>query len=210
MQISRRTLLAVGGAALIPMISPAWAQAASEDPRMGERAIGKADAPVTVMEFFSLTCPHCAAFSKETLPQVKTALVDTGKLRMVFRDFPLDQLALTAAMVARSLPPERYEPFCAALFASQDRWAFNRAGNPTEELAKMAALAGMPRPAFDAAIDDRALKAAILKEQDEGDKIYHVDSTPSFIFNGPAKKNQRESGSRSFEDFAKLVAAAAG
>ena len=84
---------------------------------------------------------------------MKKNLIDTGKVRYIFRDFPLDQVALTAAMVARALPPERYEPFILALFASQDRWAFARGVNSTEELAKMAALAGMPRDVFDA--DDR-------------------------------------------------------
>lgn len=197
-------------AAPAPADVPAAAPAAGGDPRMAERSLGSAGAPVTVMEFFSLTCPHCAAFHRETFPQVRAQLIDTGKLRMIFRDFPLDQVALTAAMVARSLPPERYEPFCAALFASQDRWAFARGVNSVEELAKMAALAGLSRAAFDAAIADQGLKAAILKAQEEGDKTYHVDSTPSFIFNGPARQNVRESGGRSFDEFAKLVASAAG
>ena len=80
-------------------------------------------------EFFSLTCTHCAAFARETMPQVKKDLIDTGKVRWVFHDFPLDQVALTAAMVARYLPPDRYEPFINALFASQDRWAFARGVN---------------------------------------------------------------------------------
>lgn len=180
------------------------------DPRMAERGVGLAAAPVTVTEWFSLTCPHCAAFHKDVFPQVKAALIDTGKLRMVFRDFPLDQVALNAAMVARSLPAERYEPFVGALLASQNRWAFAREVNSTEELAKMAALAGLSREAFNAAVADQGLRAAILKAQEEGDKVYHVDSTPCFIFNGPAAKDTRESGERSFEEFAKLVAAAAG
>lgn len=205
MPISRRILLAVGTAALA---TPAWSQ--SSDPRMADRALGKPDAPVTVMEFFSLTCPHCAAFHREVFPEVRSKLIDTGKLRMVFRDFPLDQVALMAAQVARSLPPERYEPFVAALFASQDRWAFARGVDSKAELAKMAALAGLSRSAFDAAVADQGLKAAILQGQEEGDKIYHVDSTPSFIFNGPGAKNRRESGERGYDEFAKLVASAAG
>jgi len=180
------------------------------DQRMAERAIGKVGAAVTVTEWFSLTCPHCAAFHRDAMPRIKAELVDTGKLRMVFRDFPLDQVALTAAMVARSLPVERYEPFVGALLASQDRWAFNRQANPVEELAKLAALAGMNREAFNAAVGDAGLKAAILKGQEEADKVFHVDSTPSFIFNGPGAMNRREAGGRSPDDFAKLVAAAAG
>ena len=177
---------------------------------MAERSIGQASAPVVVTEWFSLTCPHCAAFHRDSLPRIRTELVDTGKLRLVFRDFPLDQVALAAAMVSRALPVERYEPFISALFASQHRWAFNRQVNPIEELAKLAALAGLSRDAFNAVVTDQGFRAAILKGQDEADKVYHVDSTPSFIFNGPKAKNRREAGGRTPDDFAKLVADATG
>src|SRR5258708_7758038 len=148
MQISRRLLLAVGTAVLATGTARAQGSGSGADSRMAERAIGSADAKVVVREFFSLTCPHCAAFHRDTMPRVHKDLIDTGKLRMIFHDFPLDQLALTAAAVARSLPPERYEPFAAALLASQDRWAFARGVNATEEMWKMAALAGMPRATF--------------------------------------------------------------
>ena len=107
-----------------PPRRPAPAPGAAADPRLGERAIGRPDAPVQVLEFFSLTCSHCAAFHRDTMPQVKQELVEPGTVRFVYRDFPLDRLALTAAAVARSLPAERYEPFVGALLAAQDRWAF--------------------------------------------------------------------------------------
>ncbi len=170
MRLTRRTVLSVVAAS---SVAPAFAWAA--DPRMGERTLGNADAKVTAIEYFSLTCTHCAAFSRETMPQVRTELVDTGKLRFIYRDFPLDQVALTAAMVARSLPPERYEPFITALFASQDRWAFAHGVNSTEELWKMAALAGMSRATFNSAINDNGLKTFILQEQDEGVKKWKVE-----------------------------------
>jgi protein-disulfide isomerase len=209
MQFSRRFLLQVAGftAASSTMSGLAWAD--SSDPHMAERSIGKATAPVTVDEYFSLTCPHCAAFSRQTMPQVHKELIDTGKLRMVFHDFPLDQLALTASAVARYLPPDRYEPFAAALLASQDRWAFARGVNSTEELWKIAALAGLSRESFNAAIADTALKNAILAAQDEAQKKFNIDSTPSFIINGPHAKNVLETGDRSYPDFAAMVAKAA-
>jgi len=194
MHVSRRLLLAlVAATAAVPTL--AWA-----DDREGVRAIGKPDAKVTVEEFFSLTCSHCAAFARETFPQVKKDLIDTGKVRYVFHDFPLDQVALTAAMVARSLPPERYEPFVDALFASQDRWAFARGVNSTEELWKMAALAGMSRDTFDSAINDKTLKNWILQQQNDDQSKYHIDSTPSFLING-----QKYSGEMSYESFVKLI-----
>jgi protein-disulfide isomerase len=191
-------LAASGGALAITTPRPAWSQA--EPPSRGERAIGSTDAKVTVVEFFSLTCGHCAAFARTTLPQVKEKLVATGKMRLVYHDYPLDQVALTAAMVARHLPPERYEPFVLALLATQDRWAFNRAANPTEELWKMAALAGMSRSSFDAAIADTGLRDWIIRQAQSAQEKWRIDATPSFVVNG-----QRYSGDMSFESFRKLV-----
>jgi protein-disulfide isomerase len=197
MRISRRPLLALLAAS--PLLArPALAQLA--DPRMAPRSFGRPDAPVKVMEFFSLTCTHCAAFSRGTMPQVTTELIDTGKLQMIYRDFPLDHVALTAAMVARALPPERYEPFISALFASQDRWAFARGANTTEELAKLAALAGMSRPTFDATIADKGLEQAIMAEEQRAEEEFHIDSTPTFLCNGHA-----HAGEMSYAAFRRFI-----
>lgn len=199
MPVARRLLIAA-----LPLL-PVLAHAQPADPRMAERSLGSADAKVVVTEWFSLTCTHCAAFQKETFAKVRSELIDTGQVRYVWRDFPLDQIALTAAMVARALPPERYEPFITALLASQDRWAFARGVNSTEELAKLAALAGLSRATFNATIGDAELKRAILTAQDEGEKKFGVNSTPSFVMNG-----KLTSGAVTFDGFAKAVAAAAG
>ena len=204
MTTTRRTLLL--SAPTLALATSGWAQ----DPKMADRAVGRDDAPVTVVEYYSLTCPHCARFARDTFPRIKSELIDTGKLRYVFRDYPLDKVALMAAQVARSLPPARYEPFAGALLASQDRWAFARGVNTTDELAKMAALAGLPRPAFDAAVADTALRDAILAEQQRAEKTYRVDSTPTFIFNGPNAHDRRESGELSFDNFARIVNEAGG
>jgi protein-disulfide isomerase len=200
MPISRRRILTVvasGSAAhALGSAVPALAQDASQ----AERSIGNPDAKTTVTEFFSLTCSHCAAFHSGTMPQVKKELVETGLVRIVFRDYPLDQIALTAAMVARTLPIERYDPFVTALLATQDRWVFNRGVNPVEELWKMAALAGMSRPSFDKAIADTALRDWILRQQQADQDRWKIDSTPSFVING-----QKYSGGMSFEAFRKLI-----
>jgi protein-disulfide isomerase len=206
MPVSRRSLL---GFVAAPLFLPAFAQAATVDPK-AERSLGRADAPVVVTEFFSLTCTHCATFSAETFPQVKSELIDTGKLRYVFYDFPLDQVALMAAMVARSLPAERYEPFAAALLASQDRWAFARGVNSTEELAKMAALAGMPRDAFNKVIADTDLRAWVAQHEDDAQKQFGIDATPTFLFTGKGAQNVRVEGEVAFDKFAQAVAKAAG
>ena len=186
MSLFRRTLLLAGiglpAAALLDLAVPGSALAAVGDPRMAVRALGPADAKVVVQEWFSLTCTHCARFSQTAFPEVKSKLIDTGRIRYEYHDFPLDQVALTAAMVSRALPPERYEPFVQALFASQDTWAFSQSNDPQVELAKMAALAGMSHDVFQQTVNDQGLRQAILDEQNAGQAKYKIDSTPSFIF----------------------------
>lgn len=198
MLLTRRTLFA---ATATLAVSPAFA--ADTDPRMADRILGDAAAPVTMQEYFSLTCTHCAAWSAEVFPEVKAKLIDTGKLRYIYRDFPLDQVALTAAMVARALSPVRYEAFVTALLASQDRWAFARDVNTPDELFKRAALAGMPRVVFDATIADTKLRDAILAAQQAGADKYKIDSTPTFVIN-----EAPHAGEQSYDAIAKLVAAA--
>src|SRR5689334_24538334 len=88
-----------------------------------DHVLGKAEAPVTIFEYASLTCPHCAAFDQETLPKIKENWIDTGKAKLVFRDYPLDQAALKAAMLARCAPPDRFYGFIDVLFQSQTSWA---------------------------------------------------------------------------------------
>ena len=199
MLLTRRTLLA---ATATLAATPAFA--AGSDPRMSDRTLGDPKAPVTMQEYFSLTCTHCAAWGKEVFPDVKAKLIDTGKVFYIYRDFPLDQIALTAAMVARALPPERYEAFVTALLASQDRWAFARDINTNDEIFKRAALAGMPRATFDATIADQKLRDAILTEQQDGADKYKIDSTPTFVI-----KDIPHAGEQPYDAIAKMVAAAA-
>lgn len=197
MPLSRRLLLAM------PALAAAPALAQTADPRMAERGTGRPDAPVTVNEFFSLTCTHCAAFHRTTFPEVKRDLIETGAMRLVWVDFPLDQIALAAACVARSLPAERYEGFIGALLANQDRWAFTR-GDPTAELGKMAALAGMAKPRFDEIVADAALQRAILEQRMQAEKEFSVSATPSFSFQGKGTP-RNQSGNMPFERFQQLV-----
>jgi len=211
MPLTRRIVLSIAGATAavgmsgvlqIAQAQPAAqpAPAAPEDQRKALRTLGDPAAKVTVAEFFSLTCTHCAAFARQTMPQLEKDLIAPGKLRFVYHDFPLDQVALTAAMVARSLPPTRYYPFISALFANQDRWAFARGINPTEELWKMAALAGMSRTTFDQAVADTDLRSWILAQQQTDQDRWKIDSTPSFVIN-----DKTFSGDMGYDAFRKLL-----
>ena len=187
--------------ALLPL-QPSAAATVTEpgDQRRTERTLGDPNAKVTVLEFFSLTCTHCAAFARGTMPEVEKNLIQPGKVRFVYHDFPLDQVALLAAVVARYLPPAQYYPFVTALFANQDRWAFARGINNTEEIWKFAALAGMGRPTFDQAVADTDLKNWILQQQQADQARWSIDSTPSFVING-----QKSAGDMSFDAFRKLL-----
>src|SRR6185437_7801463 len=111
-----------------------------------DRILGKADAPITIFEYASLTCPHCADFDKETLPQIKTEWIDTGKAKLIFRDFPLDASALKAAIVARCAPPERFYGFIDVLFTQQASWGMG--GDPVPSLGRLAKLGGMGEEQF--------------------------------------------------------------
>lgn len=212
MPIRRRWILGLvaAGPALLRLPTAAAQQPAPVDASLGQlatpRTLGSPNAKIKVTEFFSLTCTHCAAFSREVMPEIEKNLIDTGQVRFIYRDFPLDQVALTAAMVARSLPPERYEPFVSQLFANQDRWAFApTGGNSTEALAQAAMLAGMPRATFDKAIADDKLKQAILAGQQEAETKYHVDSTPTFLCNG-----RTQAGEMSYDMFVQFIGGAPG
>ena len=171
----------LGVMALPSLLGAAPALAQSADPRMAERSSGPADAPLVVTEFFSLTCGHCAAFHITTWPQVKRELVETGRIRMVWSDFPLDDVALRAAMVARALPALRYEAFISTLFSTQNRWAFAQ-GRQMEELAALAAVAGMGRPEFDRVIADQDLQRGILEARLAAQNRHQIRATPSFVF----------------------------
>jgi protein-disulfide isomerase len=208
MRFSRRFLLSVVPArvALTALAVPAAgglvSARAAEDSTRAERFVGKPDAKVVVGEYFSLTCTHCAAFAQTTFPEIKAKLIDTGVVKWVYHDYPLDQVALIGAMVARYLPVDRYEPFINALFATQNTWAFNRGSDPKEQIWKTAALAGMSRATFDKAVADTSLRDWILKEQQADSDKFKIDSTPSFVVNG-----QKYAGEMSYEAFRKLIPA---
>jgi protein-disulfide isomerase len=203
MLLARRTVLMAAGACALTSAAAPRARAASLGELMSERALGRADAKVTAQEWFSLTCSHCAFFSVKVMPEVRTKLIDTGILRIVYKDFPLDRVALSAAMVARALPPDQYVPFITMLLGSQDRWAFARGIDPVEELRKRALAAGMSEETFRATLGNQGLQAAILTEQDRAESQLKVNSTPTFIING-----QRHPGAVEFDAFNRMVMAA--
>ncbi len=147
-----------------------------------DRALGEESARVTILEYSSLTCPRCAQFHSEGYRHLKSAYIDTGKVRLVFRDFPLDELALRAATLAECVPTERYFPFLQLLFEGQSGWA--RSGDPAAELVRLGQLAGLSQERATGCLHDEAGLKKIIQERLTGEKDYQVDSTPSFIIDG--------------------------
>ena len=157
------------------------AAAAAVEEMLAEGSLGSDKAPVIVIEYASLTCPHCAAFATTTFEAFKKKYVDTGKVHFIYRDFPFDQPGLRAAMMVRCSGPERFFGFLEILFKSQESWA--SAGDPLGELAKIARLGGMSKEEFDACMKNKELMDGILKGELDAQQKYKVQATPSFIVN---------------------------
>nr|WP_207456395.1 DsbA family protein [Azospirillum sp. SYSU D00513] len=166
---------------------------------LSERVLGKADAPVTIIDYSSMTCPHCATFHTDVLPKIKEKYIDTGKVKLVFRDFPLDRVALAASAMARCAPEERYFPLLDVLFKSQSQWA--RASDPTKALSQYGKLAGMQQATIDACIADQTLADGILKFRMQGTDEHKVQSTPTFVLNDGTKIE----GAQSIETFSAAI-----
>jgi protein-disulfide isomerase len=179
--------------ATLATAAPAWAQApaaappaaASDNPlaiTADDRVLGKSDAPITIIEYGSLTCPHCAAFDAEVLPKLKEKWIDSGKAKLVFRAFPRDEVDMHAASVALCVAADRFYAFTDAIFASQDQWM--AASDHKAALARVALLGGMNKTKFDACWDDKAVSDKLLASRLVAAQQLKVESTPTFFING--------------------------
>jgi len=141
-------------------------------------AIGDAMAPVTIIEYSSLSCPHCAHFNNDILPELKAEYIDTGKVRLIQRDFPLNKQALQAAMLVHCVSPVSASGMMDILFRAQDRWLQEDALTPLNEIALSA---GVTHETYDKCLRDRALLDKIVATRKEGEERYEIRSTPTFL-----------------------------
>ena len=192
-----KTLLA-GLALAVATFMAGSASAQAWDPKITDTdyVMGKADAPVTMLEFASFTCPHCAAFTNDVLPQLEKAYVDTGKVKIVFRQFPLNGLDLRAGMMARCAPREQYFNIAKVLFKQQQSWALSDTNAALSALAQIGGMAGLPKDKFDACLADNAVADAIIKLGQEAQADYKVNATPTFVVEG-----EKIEGEASFDTF---------
>ena len=161
-----------------------------------EKVLGDPGASVTIIEFASLSCPHCAEFHKTRFDWLKENYIDTGKVRFIFRDFPLNRPALLGSMVAHCADPSKYFAYLSLLFKNQEKWAFSQ---PVEEqLVKLARVSGMGQEKLLNCLQDEALAEKIIQSRLESQNTYNIESTPSFLVGGqlivgvPSEERLRE------------------
>jgi len=201
--LSLTGLAALIGLSPFRLIGQAMAQSAADVAKpvsLPDMAIGPADAKVTVTEFASMTCPHCAAFNAEVFPKIKAAYIDTGKIRYIFREFPLDIKAAAGSMLARCIAKDdagKYFAVIDMLFKQQNDWVMK---NTTETLTRIGKQAGLSQQQVEDCLKDQALLDKIAADQKYAAEVLKVDSTPTFFVNGDKIK-----GETSFEEFQKKI-----
>ncbi len=193
-----RFVLGIGILTLLLAAPPAAAGNAPLAEAVSEMVMGRDDAPVTMIEYSSLGCSHCAAFHRDVLPRIKETYIDTGKVRLVYRDFPLGGVALAAAMVARCGGSAKYFRFIEGLFRTQAQWS--RGDNPGRELARVALSGGISQKDFEACLVNEPLMTNIRERAADAQQKFGIDSTPTFIIEG-----EKVLGARPFEDFRDVI-----
>lgn len=200
---ARRAVLAGLGAAAVTAglgwpPGAARADIASLEDAIREMVVGKDDAPLTIIEYASLGCPHCANFHHDTYPQLKADYIDTGKVRMIFRDFPLGTPALAATMIARCAGPDRYFGFVDMFYRAQTQWS--QADNPLDALTKTARFGGMPPADVQACLNNQPLLNDIQAKKKKAFEDDGVNATPFFVIG-----DEKLSGGLPYDEFREIV-----
>lgn len=203
--LSLTGLAALAGFSPLRLIAEALAQGATaadvaKPVSLPDMALGPKDAPVTVTEYASMTCPHCAAFNEKVFPQIKSEYIDSNKIRYVFREFPLDIKAAAGSMLARCIAKDdsgKYFAVIDMLFRQQNDWVLK---NTTDTLTRIGKQAGLSQQAVEDCLKDQALLDKIVADQKFASEVLKVNSTPTFFINGDMIK-----GDTSFEVFDKRI-----
>jgi protein-disulfide isomerase len=203
--LSLSGLAALAGVSPLRLLSEALAQKTTaadvaKPVSLPDMALGPTTAPITMTEYASMTCPHCAHFNETVFPKIKSEYIDSGKIRYVFREFPLDIKAAAGSMLARCIANNdsgRYFAVVDMLFRQQNDWVMK---NTTETLKRIGKQAGLSEQAVETCLKDQALLDKLAADQKYASEVLKVNSTPTFFINGEMVK-----GAVSFEDFDKLI-----
>ncbi len=191
---------AVAGLAVAGLPRAAFAQGPQkllEAGPLGEKALGADNAPITIIEYMSMTCPHCQNFHVNTFPDFKAKYIDTGKVRFIMREFPLDVLATAAIMLARCAPNDRYFEMVDLLFHTQRDWAVSN--DPTTALLTISKQAGLTEESFNACLTNQSILDGVNWVRDRGVEL-GVNATPTFFING-----NKTSGAMSLAEFDEIL-----
>jgi protein-disulfide isomerase len=162
---------------------------------LSDIVLGNADAPNVIIEYASMTCPHCAQFQKDVFPALKAKYIDTGKAKYMLREFPLDNLAVAAFMLARCSGNDRYYPMVDAMFSTQENWAAPGV-DAKDKLLQIARQAGISKDQFDQCLADKELFNKIVQVRKRANEKFGVDSTPTFFVSG-----KKLTGDHQLKDF---------
>jgi protein-disulfide isomerase len=201
--LSLTGLAALAGFSPLRLISEAMAQTAADIAKpvsLPDMALGPANATVTITEYASMTCPHCAAFDETVFPKIKSEYIDTGKVRYVFREFPLDIKAAAGSVLARCIAkddPGKYFAVIDLLFKQQNEWVMK---NTTETLTLIGKQAGLSQKMTEACLADQTMLDKLTADQKYAADVLKVNSTPTFFING-----EKIQGEASFEEFSKRI-----
>lgn len=190
------TALALSMAPLVSFAQPAMENLLAPGP-LAEKSFGDPKAPVTIIEYASLTCPHCKDFHINTWPALKAKYVDSGKVRFIMREFPFDPRASAGFMLARCSPEDKWYATVDLLYRAQDRWA--RVDDPATALKSIMGVTGMTGNQVESCLQDQALLDRVTAVADAG-RGFGVDSTPTFFINGTMQK-----GALSIDKFSELI-----
>ena len=191
------------GLSPLRLISEASAQSAADVAKpvsLPDMALGPKDAAVTVVEFASMTCGHCANFTENVFPKIKSEFIDTNKIRFVFREFPLDIKAAAGSMLARCIAKDdagKYFAVVDMLFKQQNEWVMK---NTAETLTRIGKQAGLSQQQVEECLKDQALLDKIAADQKFANEVLKVNSTPTFFINGEMLR-----GEQTFEEFSKKI-----
>jgi len=191
-------VLGLAASLVLAVPETAIADIASDEEATEEKIIGDPNAKVTVIEYASLGCPHCANFHFDVFPKIKKEYVDTGKVKFIFRDFPLGTPSVAAAMIARCAGSKRYFPMIDIFFKAQHQWS--HAPNPLEALKKTARFGGMSSADVDACIANQTLLNSIQERAQAAQLDHEINSTPSFVVEG-----RKIAGGLPYADFKKVL-----
>lgn len=194
-----RILASMAGVVALLFTMSASAEPPTAEDALKDRILGDPNAPVEIIEYSSLTCPHCRNFHLNVLPELKKKYIDTGKVKMVYRDFPFDRYGLMAAVMARCAPPNRYFQFLDVLFQNQERWS--RSPDPGAALVRIGKLGGLSEDDFQACMNNKQLVDGLIQVRLDANKQFDIKATPTFVING----DKRIVGFQPFEVFDELL-----